>query len=259
MDRSGSRRKTAGAGRACGADGFLQEPASGAQVTAMKIVALTGAGISAPSGLKTFRGADGLWENHRLEEVATPEAWARDPALVLRFYNERRAQLATVQPNDAHRALAAWERRHEVVVVTQNVDDLHERAGSTRVLHLHGELTKARSARDARVVVEIGYRAIELGERAPDGALLRPAVVWFGEEVPAMETAVREMLEADAVVVVGTSLQVYPAAGLTEWAPPRARRFLVDPHPGRVPAGYDVVAESAEQGVPALGRRLGWE
>ncbi len=172
----------------------------------MKIVALTGAGISAPSGVRTFRDAGGLWENHRVEDVATPAGWARDPALVLRFYNERRAQLATVQPNAAHLALAEWERKHEVVVITQNVDDLHERAGSSRVLHLHGELTQARSTRDESLVIKIGYGPIVLGDRAPDGAQLRPHIVWFGETVPMMEAAEAEMADADVVVVVGTSL-----------------------------------------------------
>lgn len=218
----------------------------------MKIVALTGAGISAPSGLRTFRGADGLWENHRVEDVATPEAFARDPELVLRFYNQRRAELAAVQPNAAHLALAAWERTHQVVVITQNVDDLHERAGSTRILHLHGELTKARCSLDPDYVIDIGYRPIALGERSPAGAQLRPHIVWFGEPVPAMEEAEAEMENADAVVVIGTSLQVYPAAGLTELAPSRARCFLVDPHPARVPTGYRVIAQSADLGVPSL-------
>lgn len=223
----------------------------------MKIVALTGAGISAPSGLRTFRDADGLWENHRIEDVATPEGWARDPALVLRFYNERRAQLATVHPNAAHLALAAWERAHEVVVITQNVDDLHERAGSSRVLHLHGRLTQARSARDLGLVVDIGYRRIAVGELAPDGAPLRPHIVWFGEAVPAIEEAAREMADADAVVVIGTSLQVYPAAGLVDLAPPRAQRFLIDPRPGRTRPGYEVIAVSAELGVPRLSEKFG--
>ncbi len=218
----------------------------------MKIVALTGAGISAPSGVRTFRDAGGLWENHSIEDVATPEGFARDPALVLRFYNERRAQLATVRPNAAHLALAAWERAHEVVVITQNVDDLHERAGSSRIIHLHGQLTKARSTLDPDYIVELGYRPISLGDRCPAGAQLRPHIVWFGEMVPAMDEAAAEMENADAVVVIGTSLQVYPAAGLAELAPANARLFLVDPHPGRVPSGYRVIAQSAELGVPAL-------
>lgn len=225
----------------------------------MKIVALTGAGISAPSGVRTFRDANGLWENHRLEDVATPEAWRRNPELVLRFYNERRAQLATVKPNAAHLALAAWERAHEVVIITQNVDDLHERAGSTRIVHLHGELTKARGTLDEARIVEIGYKPLALGDRCPLGSQLRPHIVWFGEAVPAIEEAAEQMQDADAVVVIGTSLQVYPAAGLTEFAPPGARRFLVDPNPGRVPPGYEVVAQSADLGVPALAARLGIE
>jgi NAD-dependent deacetylase len=223
----------------------------------MKIVALTGAGISAPSGVGTFRDAGGLWENHRIEDVATPEGWLRNPELVLRFYNERRAQLAAVTPNAAHLALAAWERVHDVVVITQNVDDLHERAGSSRILHLHGELTKARSTRDPAHVVEIGYKPMAPGDRCPRGGQLRPHIVWFGELVPAIEDAAREMHDADAVVVIGTSLQVYPAAGLAELAPSQARRFLVDPHPGRVPHGYRVIAASAEIGVPALAAELG--
>jgi NAD-dependent deacetylase len=223
----------------------------------VKIVALTGAGISAPSGVRTFRDADGLWENHRIEDVATPEGWRRDPGLVLRFYNERRTQLAAVKPNAAHLALAAWERAHEVVVITQNVDDLHERAGSTRIIHLHGELVKARGTRDESCVVRIDYAPIALGDRAPDGSRLRPHIVWFGEPVPAMDEAGDEMADADAVVVIGTSLQVYPAAGLAEMAPAGARRFLVDPRPGRVPPGYRVIEASADIGVPQLAAELG--
>jgi NAD-dependent deacetylase len=223
----------------------------------VKIVALTGAGISAPSGVRTFRDADGLWESHRIEDVATPEGWRQNPELVLRFYNERRAQLATVKPNAAHLALAAWERTHEVVVITQNVDDLHERAGSTRIIHLHGELVKARGTRDESCVVRINYAPIALGDRAPDGSQLRPHIVWFGESVPAMGEAVDEMADADAVVVIGTSLQVYPAAGLAEMAPAGARRFLVDPRPGRVPPGYRVIEASADIGVPRLSAELG--
>jgi NAD-dependent deacetylase len=223
----------------------------------VKIVALTGAGISAPSGVRTFRDADGLWESHRIEDVATPEGWRRNPELVLRFYNERRAQLATVKPNAAHLALAAWERAHEVVVITQNVDDLHERAGSTRIIHLHGELVKARGTRDESCVVRINYAPIALGDRAPDGSQLRPHIVWFGDSVPAMGEAVDEMADADAVVVIGTSLQVYPAAGLAEMAPAGARRFLVDPRPGRVPPGYRVIEASADIGVPRLSAELG--
>lgn len=223
----------------------------------MKIVVLTGAGISAPSGVRTFRDNGGLWETHRVEDVATPEAWERDPDLVLRFYNARRDQLATVQPNAAHFTLAAWEREHEVEIITQNVDDLHERAGSARVLHLHGELTKARSTRDPDHVVDIGTRALELGDCDPHGAQLRPHIVWFGELVPALPAAADLMTTADLVVVVGTSLQVYPAASLTQFAPPEARGFLVDPTPQNVPPRYEVIPESADTGVPRLATLLG--
>jgi NAD-dependent deacetylase len=223
----------------------------------MNIVVLTGAGISAPSGLRTFRDAGGLWENHRMEDVATPEAWQRDPALVLRFYNERRAQLATVSPNAAHLTLAAWQREHTVTIITQNVDDLHERAGSTRVLHLHGELTKARSVRDPDYLIDIGYAPIALGDRCPRGGQLRPHIVWFGEAVETIGEAEEIMATAEIVVVIGTSLQVYPAAGLTACAPADARCFLVDPHPSSVPPRYDVIEASAELGVPTFARQLG--
>jgi len=178
------------------------------------IVVLTGAGISAESGLATFRDNDGLWEKHNVHDVATPEAIQRDPALVLRFYNERRRQLANTQPNRAHRLLAELERTCQVTIVTQNVDDLHERGGSTRVLHLHGELTKARSSKNPEAIHNIGYRDISLGERSRDGSQLRPHIVWFGEEVPLLEAAIDIVRNADDLLIVGTSLQVYPAAGL---------------------------------------------
>ncbi len=223
----------------------------------MTIVALTGAGISAPSGVLTFRDNGGLWESHRIEDVATPEAWRRDPALVLRFYNARRAQLAYVAPNAGHLTLAAWEREHEVVIVTQNVDDLHERAGSTRIIHLHGRLTQARSTVDPSYIVDIGYTPIAPGDHCPRGGQLRPHIVWFGEAVPALPKAAEAMSEADLVVVIGTSLRVYPAAGLTAYAPLAARRFLVDPTPQNVPPNYQVVAMSADRGLPRLARQLG--
>lgn len=218
----------------------------------MKIIALTGAGISAPSGLRTFRDSDGLWENHRIEDVATPEAWSRNPELVLRFYNDRRAQLGTVHPNAAHLTLAGWERDHEVVIITQNVDDLHERAGSTRIIHLHGELVKARGTGPSSNVVNIGYAPINLGDKCPAGSQLRPHIVWFGEAVPAMSAAEKVMALADVLLVIGTSLQVHPAASLVYAAPPNARRFLVDPNPAFAPHGYQVIAASAEIGVPQL-------
>lgn len=193
-----------------------------------KIVVFSGAGISADSGLKTFRDADGLWEGHAVEEVATPEAWHRDRETVLRFYNERRAQLLTVQPNPAHEALVKLEREFDVHVITQNVDDLHERAGSTNVLHLHGELLKARSERDSTLVVP-WKKDIRIGDLAEDGAQLRPHVVWFGEAVPAMKKATDLVSQADIVIIVGTSLLVYPAASLIHYCPSHCAIYYVDP------------------------------
>lgn len=218
----------------------------------MKIVALTGAGISQPSGLATFRDAGGLWEGHRFEDVASPEGWRRMPQRVLDFYNARRAQLGTVQPNAAHLALASWQETHNVVIVTQNVDDLHERAGSRNVMHLHGRLTEVRSTKDETWVKDIGYSPINLGDRCPLGGQLRPNIVWFGEQVPNIPFAEKEVASADVVLVVGTSLQVYPAAGLTEFARADALRFLVDPKPQQVPKGFRTVTASAEIGVPSL-------
>jgi NAD-dependent deacetylase len=223
-----------------------------------RIVVLTGAGISAESGLKTFRDPDGLWEGHRPESVATPEAFARDPTLVQRFYNERRRLLAQAEPNAAHHALVDLEDRFHVVVVTQNVDDLHERAGSTNVLHLHGELLYGRSADDPKVRVYLGHRAIEPGETAPDGRPLRPDVVWFGESVPKIFDAVAAVSRADLLIVVGTSLAVYPAAGLVAEARSARRRFLVDPEiPDAIErSGWDCRPEPAGTGVPRLVREL---
>ena len=219
-----------------------------------RVVVLTGAGISAESGLKTFRGVDGLWEGHRVEDVACPEAWARDPGRVLRFYNERRRAVRAAEPNAAHRALVDLERAYDVRVVTQNVDDLHERAGSTRVLHLHGEIMLARSTRDPKLVTHLGELDIELGDQCELGSQLRPHIVWFGEMVPAMDEAADLVAGADVLLVVGTSLQVYPAAGLVFEAPQRARRILVNPEvPDRVAeAGFEVVAEPATVGVPEV-------
>jgi NAD-dependent deacetylase len=219
-----------------------------------RIVVLTGAGISAESGLKTFRGPDGLWEGHRVEEVASPEAWARDPERVLRFYNERRRAVREAQPNAAHQALVELERAYDVRIVTQNVDDLHERAGSTQVLHLHGEIMLARSTRDQSLVRHLGERDIALGDLCELGSQLRPHIVWFGEMVPAMEEAAELVAGADVLLVVGTSLQVYPAAGLVFEAPKRARRIVVNPEvPDQVAGpGFEVVAKSATVGVPAV-------
>ncbi len=219
------------------------------------LVILTGAGISAESGLSTFRDSGGLWEKHSIYEVATPEAWARNPELVLRFYNERRAQLAGARPNPAHEYLKRLEAHFAVIVITQNVDDLHERAGSTYVLHLHGELTKARSTMDEALVYEIGYRPIALGDKCERGSQLRPHVVWFGEAVPLYPVAEAWARRADIFVVVGSSLRVYPAAGLLDEAVRAKQKYLVDPRP-TVRAGVEVIEAPASAGLATLYERL---
>ncbi len=202
-----------------------------------KIVVLTGAGVSAESGISTFRDSDGLWENYPVEDVASIEGWYRNPGLVLDFYNARRSELAKCRPNAAHIAIASLEKDWDVTVVTQNVDNLHEAAGSTRVIHLHGELTKVRpenrcNERDGfseETVFDIGYDEIHLGDKAPNGAQLRPHIVWFGEAVPKISAAIDEVEKADIMLIVGTSLQVYPAAGLYRYAGNRTPIFIIDP------------------------------
>lgn len=202
-----------------------------------KITVLTGAGVSAESGISTFRDSDGLWENHNVEDVASIEGWYRNPSLVLDFYNERRRQLKDVRPNPAHYAIASLEDEYEVTVVTQNVDNLHERAGSTKVIHLHGELTKVRPEncccdRDGyseETVFDIGAEDIHLGDLAPNGAQLRPHIVWFGEAVPNIDSAIDAVEAADILLIVGTSLQVYPAAGLYRYARMSVPIYIIDP------------------------------
>ena len=202
-----------------------------------KIVVLTGAGVSAESGVSTFRDSNGLWENYKVEDVASIEGWYRDPALVLEFYNARRAQLAEVKPNAAHIAIASLEQDYDVTVVTQNVDNLHERAGSTKIIHLHGELTKVRpenccNDRDGyseETVFDIGTDSINIGDMAPNGAQLRPHIVWFGEAVPKIEKAIDAVEAADMLLIVGTSLQVYPAAGLYRYAGMDTPIYIIDP------------------------------
>ena len=226
-----------------------------------KVVVFTGAGMSADSGVSTFRDADGLWEKHRIEDVCTPEAWARNPQLVLDFYNARRAQLDTVEPNAGHRAVAELEQWFEqVVVVTQNVDDLHERAGSRHIIHLHGELRKARSERNPNLIVP-APGPTHLGDKAPDGAQLRPHIVFFGEAVPEYERALAEVRDADLFLVIGTSLAVYPAAGLIYQLRADVPVWLIDPKPARVtiPNPLTVVARGAAQGVPPLVKQLAEE
>lgn len=223
----------------------------------MNIVFFTGAGISAESGLRTFRDSDGLWEEYRIEDVATPEAFARDPALVLHFYNLRREQVLQAEPNTAHRAIADLERQFHVEVVTQNIDDLHERAGSSRVLHLHGEIRKARSTRDPRLVTPINGPHLSLGDRCAVGSQLRPHIVWFGEEVPMLGEAAAVVSKADVLVVVGSSLQVYPAAGLVHVAPHHCHLHLVDPNDVAVRSPrLTHWKEKASLGVPKLALQL---
>ena len=203
-----------------------------------KIAVLTGAGVSAESGISTFRDSNGLWENHNVEDVASIEGWYRNPSLVLDFYNARRAQLPHVRPNAAHLAIASLEDAYDVTVVTQNVDTLHERAGSTKIIHLHGELTKVRPENccnemdgfSEETVFDIGADAVHVGDLAPNGAQLRPHIVWFGEAVPKIEAAIDAVEAADLVLIVGTSLQVYPAAGLYRYARMGVPIYIVDPN-----------------------------
>ncbi len=222
------------------------------------LVVLTGAGISAESGLKTFRDGDGLWESHRVEDVATPEAWARNPELVLRFYNERRKAAAAASPNPAHLTLAELEENFHISIITQNVDNLHERAGSSRVLHLHGELTKVRSVTNEKLIYEIGAEAVSLGDRAEDGGQLRPHIVWFGEMVPMIETAAEICFQADLFMVIGTSLQVYPAAGLIHAVPRGTPVILVDRQlpEFRLPAHVQFHCGKAGEVLPGLKSQL---
>ena len=220
-----------------------------------KIVVLTGAGISADSGLRTFRDTDGLWEGYKVEEVCTPEAFARNPQLVIDLYNERRRQAQAAEPNAAHRTLAELEKYYQVQIVTQNVDDLHERAGSSNVLHLHGELNKARSSADENYVIKwTGDQSVS--DTDPQGRPMRPHIVWFGEAVPLIETAARWVSQADKVLVIGTSMQVYPAAGLVEYAPYEAERYLVDPRPPKGLANISIIEAKAKDGVPQLVNKL---
>ncbi|MCQ2273541.1 MAG: NAD-dependent deacylase [Bacteroidales bacterium] len=214
-----------------------------------KVVILTGAGISAESGISTFRDSDGLWEQYRVEDVATYDAYLRNPELVLNFYNERRRQLFAVKPNEGHRQLVRLEEKYDVHIITQNIDNLHEQAGSTHVLHLHGELTKARSDKDDSLIVEIGDRDICLGDKAPDGAQLRPHIVWFGEAVPNIEPAAALCEEADYFVVIGTSMNVYPAAGLIHYVPKGVPCYLVDPKAVPISRPITIVQEKAGTGV----------
>lgn len=223
-----------------------------------KIVVLTGAGISAESGLKTFRDSGGLWEEHRIEDVATFEGWQRNPQLVLNFYNERRKQLILAEPNAAHKALVRLEEQYDVQIITQNVDDLHERAGSSKVLHLHGELKKARSTLDDELVYELEGWELKIGDKCEKGSQLRPHIVWFGEAVPMIEMATLLTSQADIFIVIGTSLNVYPAASLIGYVSDKASMFLIDPNTSQLPyvKRLQIINEKAGIGTPSLVTRL---
>ena len=216
----------------------------------MKIAVLTGAGMSAESGLKTFRDSNGLWEGHDVMKVASPQGFEKDPTLVLDFYNQRRKQLLEVMPNSAHIAIADLEKEHEVFIITQNVDDLHERVGSTNVLHLHGELFKVRSTVIESTILD-WYEDLNLGDFCKDGYQLRPHIVWFGEAVPEMDNAIRTVMQSDILIIIGTSMQVYPAAGLMQYASSNAKVFFIDPNPSIDSTDkITVIADKATIGIP---------
>jgi NAD-dependent deacetylase len=222
-----------------------------------KIVVLSGAGISAESGIKTFRDANGLWEGHNIMEVASPEGWKKNPELVLEFYNKRRAQLHEVKPNEGHMALAQLEKYFDLEIITQNVDNLHERAGSKKVLHLHGELLKVRSSLDENMIYD-WPGDLQLGDKCEFGSQLRPHIVWFGESVPLIEKAIKISLQADIFIVVGTSMQVYPAAGLLSYVDADIPKFYVDPNPAEIGkiSNLKTIDQSAAFALPELAREL---
>lgn len=219
-----------------------------------KLVVLSGAGISAESGIKTFRDYNGLWENHRIEDVASPEGFARNPKLVLDFYNARRQQLKEVEPNTAHKLLAELEEYFDVHIITQNVDDLHERSGSSKIIHLHGELTKAKSVNENSKIVD--YKDdIQVGDLHPDGSQLRPHIVWFGEMVPEMDNAIEIASQADLFLIIGTSMQVYPAASVIRYVPEHCEVFVIDPNldnPNSFTKNENYIKSSATEGMNHL-------
>jgi NAD-dependent deacetylase len=218
-----------------------------------KLVVLSGAGISAESGIATFRDSGGLWEGHKIEEVATPEGWKKNPEKVLNFYNERRTSVLNARPNKAHEILFELESEFDVQIVTQNVDDLHERAGSSKVLHLHGEIRKSRSTKNENLVYEIEGHFIQMGDTCELGSQLRPHIVWFGESVPLIEVAANIVEDADILLVIGTSLQVYPAAGLLQYFSSVKPLFLVDPKPQLMQKNnLTIIAKSAVEGMIEL-------
>jgi len=223
-----------------------------------KLVVLTGAGISAESGIKTFRDSDGLWEGHDVMDVATPEGWRKNPALVLDFYNQRRKQLKNVQPNLGHQILAELENDFDVYIITQNVDDLHERAGSTKITHLHGELLKVRSSKNENFILD-WQDDINIGDFDEHGHQLRPHIVWFNEQVPALEVAIDLTEQADYFAIIGTSLQVYPAASLINYTPKTTPIYYIDPKPIKIPNlrnPLEVITNVASEGVRILREKL---
>lgn len=222
-----------------------------------KIIVLTGAGISADSGLQTFRDAGGLWEGYNIYDVATPEAWQRDPDLVQDFYNARRQAVIAAEPNAAHFALVKLEEKFDITIITQNIDDLHERAGSSKIVHLHGLITKSQSDRNPALTYNISGWELKMGELCELGSQLRPHVVWFGEVVPMIEKAAELCYDADIFILIGTSLKVYPAAGLIDLVPVNAIKYLVDLNdPGIAGKNMQVVLERASVGVPKLTDQL---
>ncbi|MEM6685711.1 MAG: NAD-dependent deacylase [Bacteroidota bacterium] len=223
-----------------------------------KIVVLTGAGISAESGIKTFRDADGLWEGHDIMEVASPTGFEKNPALVLDFYNQRRRQLKEVVPNEGHKALVTLEEKYDVTIVTQNVDNLHERAGSSKIIHLHGELSKMRGVQYPYKIYDCPGD-ISVGDVCQRGSQLRPHIVWFGEDVPMIETAVAECVQADILLIIGTSMQVYPAASLINFVPQSTPIYFIDPNPAVNQSAYEnltVIPEKASTGVATVVAQL---
>jgi len=223
-----------------------------------KIVVLTGAGISAESGLKTFRDSEGLWEGYNIQDVATPEAWRRNPDLVQDFYNQRRKSVLEANPNAAHHALARLEEKYDVTIITQNIDDLHERGGSTNVVHLHGIITRSQSSRNPNLTYPINGWEIKMGQKCEMGSQLRAHVVWFGEAVPMIETAARICTEADIFILVGSSLAVYPAAGLVDYVPNEVPKYIIDP---KIPymgddSSFIKIEEKATVGVVSLVDKL---
>ena len=223
-----------------------------------KLVVLTGAGISAESGIKTFRDSGGLWEGHRVEDVATPEGWRRDPEMVLEFYNQRRKQALDVKPNRGHAILVELEQQYDVTIITQNVDNLHERAGSSNVIHLHGSLFESRSTKNPALIYPIASWELKLGDMCKLGSQLRPNIVWFGEAVPMIEVAADISSGADIFLVVGTSMVVYPAAGLIDYVPDRVKKYVVDPKKPEIlhVPNLEFIAEKASIGMETVRRLL---